>query len=274
MDAERERRSLRGARSRPRALDAWPPEGAEPLEVDYLYDLLAEAGLEYGPAFQGLSAAWREGERIYAEVSLPEEQRQEAGALRDPSRPARLGAARHRASPTRAGGDRAALVLERGLAAAEGARELRVRIVPQRGRVSLALADGAGAPAGHGRLMALARSIRRSCRVPSARQQRPAGPGVGRGPPRRAGAAPPEVELLRCEPDATRAVAEAARKAAQDALEAVQHGSPTSPRADSRLALVTEGAMAARRRSPPTPPRRRSGAWSARPSPSTPAASP
>src|SRR5260221_2319680 len=37
----------------PEPLDAWPPEGAERLELDYLYDLLAEAGLQYRPALQG-----------------------------------------------------------------------------------------------------------------------------------------------------------------------------------------------------------------------------
>src|SRR4029077_12057098 len=39
----------------PESLNAWPPEGAERLEVDDLYDCLAEHGLEYSPAFQCLS---------------------------------------------------------------------------------------------------------------------------------------------------------------------------------------------------------------------------
>src|SRR4029077_11748304 len=64
--------------SPPEPFDTWPPEGAEPLEIDYLYDRLAEHGFEYGPAFRGLSAAWRDGEQIYAEVSLPEEHAREA----------------------------------------------------------------------------------------------------------------------------------------------------------------------------------------------------
>ncbi|MGC1853164.1 MAG: SDR family NAD(P)-dependent oxidoreductase, partial [Solirubrobacterales bacterium] len=62
----------------PEPLETWPPEGAEPIEVGYLYDLLAEHGLEYGPAFQGLTAAWSEGEHVYADASLPEDQAQEA----------------------------------------------------------------------------------------------------------------------------------------------------------------------------------------------------
>jgi NADPH:quinone reductase-like Zn-dependent oxidoreductase/thioesterase domain-containing protein/acyl carrier protein len=51
----------------------WPPEGAEPIEVDAFYARLAEAGYEYGPAFQGLRAAWRDSGQVYAEVALPED---------------------------------------------------------------------------------------------------------------------------------------------------------------------------------------------------------
>ena len=45
------------------ALDPWPPAEAESLQTEFLYDLLAEAGVEYGPAFQALSRAWKLGER-------------------------------------------------------------------------------------------------------------------------------------------------------------------------------------------------------------------
>ena len=53
--------------------DTWPPAGAEPADVDYVYDRLAEAGVSYGPAFRGLHAAWRHGEELFAEVSLADE---------------------------------------------------------------------------------------------------------------------------------------------------------------------------------------------------------
>ncbi|MFF2014307.1 beta-ketoacyl synthase N-terminal-like domain-containing protein, partial [Streptomyces sp. NPDC058195] len=51
----------------------WPPTGATPVEIDTLYTELADAGYEYGPLFQGVQAAWRAGEEVYAELCLPEE---------------------------------------------------------------------------------------------------------------------------------------------------------------------------------------------------------
>ncbi|MFI8952916.1 beta-ketoacyl synthase N-terminal-like domain-containing protein, partial [Streptomyces sp. NPDC053750] len=53
-------------------LGVWPPRGASVVDVEGLYEGLAGAGLEYGPVFQGLTAAWRSGDDVYAEVSLPE----------------------------------------------------------------------------------------------------------------------------------------------------------------------------------------------------------
>ncbi|MCR8575578.1 type I polyketide synthase, partial [Streptomyces sp. Isolate_219] len=52
---------------------SWPPAAAEPLAVDGLYDELAATGFGYGPVFQGVRAAWRRGEDLYAEVALPDE---------------------------------------------------------------------------------------------------------------------------------------------------------------------------------------------------------
>ncbi|MEU9292066.1 polyketide synthase dehydratase domain-containing protein, partial [Streptomyces sp. NPDC048275] len=57
--------------------DPAPPAGrpahAERVPVDSLYADLAAAGYEYGPLFQGLIAAWRDGDGLYAEISLPED---------------------------------------------------------------------------------------------------------------------------------------------------------------------------------------------------------
>jgi polyketide synthase 12 len=59
-------------------LQQWPPAGGVALELDGVYEALAERGLEYGPAFEGLRAAWRVGEQLFAELALPEEQRGQA----------------------------------------------------------------------------------------------------------------------------------------------------------------------------------------------------
>ncbi|MFJ9612197.1 SDR family NAD(P)-dependent oxidoreductase, partial [Kitasatospora sp. NPDC101176] len=48
----------------------WPPPGAEPLDLTGHYELLAARGYVYGPAFQGLTAAWQQGDELYAEVRL------------------------------------------------------------------------------------------------------------------------------------------------------------------------------------------------------------
>ncbi|PRY34877.1 type I polyketide synthase [Umezawaea tangerina] len=52
------------------ALDQWPPD-AEVVPVDDAYERLADLGYAYGPAFQGLRAAWRRGDDLFAEVGLP-----------------------------------------------------------------------------------------------------------------------------------------------------------------------------------------------------------
>ncbi|MGW2477245.1 SDR family NAD(P)-dependent oxidoreductase, partial [Streptomyces sp. NPDC001665] len=54
---------------------AWPPAGAEPVEVGDAYAGLAALGYAYGPAFQGLRAAWRDEEdgTWYAEVAVDAE---------------------------------------------------------------------------------------------------------------------------------------------------------------------------------------------------------
>ncbi|TDC44785.1 SDR family NAD(P)-dependent oxidoreductase, partial [Micromonospora sp. KC207] len=52
-------------------LSTWPPTGAASVPVDDLYDRLADAGFGYGPVFQGLRAAWIDGDDVYAEIELP-----------------------------------------------------------------------------------------------------------------------------------------------------------------------------------------------------------
>ncbi|WEO99078.1 SDR family NAD(P)-dependent oxidoreductase [Streptomyces sp. FXJ1.172] len=52
----------------PAAAQAWPPPGATPVDVDALYEDLADRGFGYGPAFQGLRAAWRHDGTLFAEA--------------------------------------------------------------------------------------------------------------------------------------------------------------------------------------------------------------
>ncbi|WP_190143942.1 type I polyketide synthase, partial [Streptomyces glebosus] len=54
-------------------LTAWPPPGAVRVDLDDPYDAFAGYGIGYGPVFQGLRAAWRHGDDLYAEVALPED---------------------------------------------------------------------------------------------------------------------------------------------------------------------------------------------------------
>ncbi|MGW2329880.1 SDR family NAD(P)-dependent oxidoreductase [Streptomyces sp. NPDC001700] len=73
-------------------LTVWPPVDATPLAVDGAYERLLARGYDYGPAFQGLKAAWRRGDdEVFAEVALPEG----AEAARFGVHPALLDAAMH-----------------------------------------------------------------------------------------------------------------------------------------------------------------------------------
>ncbi|MEV0416515.1 type I polyketide synthase, partial [Streptomyces sp. NPDC050448] len=130
---------------------AWPPPGAQPVEVGDFYTELVERGYGYGPSFQGLRAVWRRGEELFAEVALPEEHRKEAD--RFGIHPGLLDAALHTGMFGASGGTTAeesgnpvlpfawnGLVLH-----AAGASALRVRMAPGGpGAVSLTAADEAG----------------------------------------------------------------------------------------------------------------------------------
>ncbi|WP_328620101.1 type I polyketide synthase [Streptomyces sp. NBC_00354] len=130
---------------------AWPPAGAQPVEVGDFYTELVERGYGYGPSFQGLRAVWRRGEELFAEVALPEEHRKEAD--RFGIHPGLLDAALHTGMFGAPGGTTAeesgkpvlpfawnGLVLH-----AAGASALRVRMAPGGpGAVSLTAADEAG----------------------------------------------------------------------------------------------------------------------------------
>ncbi|MFI5783674.1 type I polyketide synthase [Nocardia sp. NPDC051570] len=133
----------------PFALTSWPPS-EEQVDVSDAYDRLAAAGLEFGPAFQGLRAAWERDGEFFAEVALPEPQHGEA--TRFGIHPALLDAALHTVAlhDAREGIDRSnRLPFEwRGVRLwASGATALRVRLMRHSAdSLSLQLADSTGAP--------------------------------------------------------------------------------------------------------------------------------
>ncbi|MFF7234186.1 KR domain-containing protein [Streptomyces sioyaensis] len=142
-------------------LSVWPPEGATPVEVSVLYPTLAADGLEYGPVFRGLRAAWRRGGEIFAEVVLPEEAHGDAGSFG--LHPALLDAALHATElvgdGTRQPGSGASLPFAwSGVSLhASGATSLRVRVAAVEGSAdttTLDLADAAGVPVATVRAMA------------------------------------------------------------------------------------------------------------------------
>ncbi len=135
----------------PETAATWPPAGAEPLALDGLYERLADAGYDYGPAFQGLQRAWRRGEELFAEISLEDEQAQ--SVERFAAHPALLDAALH-AMLGAASADAEEPIEVRLPFAYSGVRVLpsavagwRVRLAPNGpGSISLHASDPDGAP--------------------------------------------------------------------------------------------------------------------------------
>ncbi|EFL20214.1 type I polyketide synthase, partial [Streptomyces sp. C] len=132
-------------------LAAWPPPGAEPVDLDGFYEALSGSGYQYGPAFRGLTAVWRQsgGEEIYAEVALAHEQHDDAA--RFGLHPALLDAALHAGLVQAARGEAEGVRLPfswNGVTLhAVGATALRVRISPAgEDGVGLEIADATGRP--------------------------------------------------------------------------------------------------------------------------------
>ncbi|MFI9446507.1 acyltransferase domain-containing protein, partial [Streptomyces avermitilis] len=130
-------------------LGAWPPAGAEAVDLTAFYEGMAAAGLDYGPVFQGLRSVWRDGDDVFAEVELPDESAAEAAAFA--LHPALLDAALHALA---AGGlvsldDSPALPFAWSGVVVQAAGAAMVRVKLSRtatGSVTLAVADGAGDP--------------------------------------------------------------------------------------------------------------------------------
>jgi acyl carrier protein len=123
-------------------LVAWPPSGAEPVDLDAHHAATAASGLDHGPAFQGLRAAWRTGDEVFAEVTLPD-------GLADPGfglHPALLAAALHLTGDG-TGPQGLPLSWTGVRLLATGATSLRVRLTPVgTDAVAVLAADGSGEP--------------------------------------------------------------------------------------------------------------------------------
>ncbi|MGW2002451.1 type I polyketide synthase [Streptomyces tubercidicus] len=127
-------------------LTAWPPPGADSLDISDLYERTAANGFAYGPAFRGLRAAWRRGDEVFAEVALPEQYRDTGFVLH----PALLDAALHTVALAAPETERAVLPFSFRAVTATGAANpdtLRVRLVRQADDTyGVQLADASGAP--------------------------------------------------------------------------------------------------------------------------------
>ena len=233
-----------------------------------------------GRPSRGCTAAWRRRRAGLRRGRPCPRSRPRGRALRDPPGPAGLGPARR--SPSLAPSENRT---GRGCPSPGAGYRCRRRAPgscgcasPRRGRASPCRPPTApGAPVATVGSLVPAPARRRTARSRRRRGARGAA-GASSGPRSRSPSgptAPAEVELLRCEIEAEAGAAEAAAEAAPRrpggdpamARRRVQGRSP--PGADH-----PRRAMAARGARRPTPPPPRSGASSARPSPSTPAASP
>jgi rifamycin polyketide synthase module 9/10 len=140
-----------GRRSAAFDFAAWPPPGAQPVDIGGAYDVLADVGYGYGPVFRAVRAVWRRGDETFAEIALPEDHREEAG--RFGIHPALLDAALHSTMVAAAAGDAGSYGDEvrlpfawNGLRLhAAGASALRVRVAKAEGdSLSLEAVDEAG----------------------------------------------------------------------------------------------------------------------------------
>ncbi len=117
----------------------WPPAGAEAVALEGFYDRFADNGFAYGPAFQGLRAAWKLGDDVYAEVAVAED------TDRYGLHPALLDAALHAADLSTSDGGMP-FVWQGVSLHATGASALRVRIRPQGGSFAVTATDPNGTP--------------------------------------------------------------------------------------------------------------------------------
>ncbi|SHN08502.1 pimaricinolide synthase PimS1 [Actinacidiphila paucisporea] len=209
----------------PQKLVAWPPPGAEAIDPAGAYERLARQGYDYGPAFRGLRALWRDGDDVFAEIA----------AEVDPTgyglHPALLdGALQAWLVGTGRGGTDVPFAWEDVVLHRAGAGGLRVRLSPAgRDGVSVAVCDQAGRPvltAGSVRLRPMAES--------AGRLRELAWSPLASAP----AAAVPESDVAVLDGFSTGAdVVSSVHAATRTVLEALQAPTPR------RLVIVTRGAV-------------------------------
>ncbi|WP_234334684.1 SpnB-like Rossmann fold domain-containing protein, partial [Streptomyces sp. NRRL B-1347] len=130
------------------SLEAWPPPGADPVELDGFYQRLDDKGYAHGPVFQGLRALWQRGDDLFAEVRLPDEADPDAFGIH----PALLAAALH--PLLAAGRDTTGLSWHGFHLYASGPRALRVWLRSKgEDAFRLWLADDSGEPVAEARAL-------------------------------------------------------------------------------------------------------------------------
>ncbi|WP_072802904.1 type I polyketide synthase [Rhodococcoides yunnanense] len=128
----------------------WPPEGCESIDVGGLYDVLDDAGYEYGPTFRGLRSAWRRDGELFGDVRL-EADDPAAAVAGYGIHPALLDAALHLISLGAADSASRGIQLPFAWSGVqlhtEGATAVRVRVTEERpGRYAVSTYDAAGTP--------------------------------------------------------------------------------------------------------------------------------
>ena len=267
----------------------WPPMDAEPVDVSNLYEIQAAGGYGYGPVFQGLKAAWRRGDEVFAEIALPESATSDAA--RFGIHPALLDSSLHAAGlipdeSDASAGVRLPFAWSGVSLQAAGASTLRVRLSKDdAGNLVLDAADPTGQPVVSVHALAL-RPIAADALQAAANPLRdamfsvewiPVGGaetssadrwtligddrfGIAAGAAGtypdltalteaiEAGGPAPDLVLAEFSADPAHGltVAENSRLLATQALALVQHWLSLTSLAESRLVLVTRGAIAAR----------------------------
>ncbi len=218
------------------------PKGREQIELAGFYEGLADLGLAYGPAFQGLGAAYRKDNEIYAEVSLAPRQREEAASFA--IHPALLDAALHAGAMLLGSAQDRSLRLPfawSGVSiAAQGASELRVRLSEAgEGAIALELYDQAGIAVATVESL-LTRPLSRD----QLTQQRAQTPYEIRWSEVELKAQDREDEPLLWRPQPKQGLPAAAEEIAREALKRLQGFLADADNEGKRLAIATAGAIA------------------------------